>query len=69
MRTLRRIILPLSIVLLVAGAIFANERERKLAEDRKVAVENGWIYDDLKAGYAEAKETGKPMLVVVRCPP
>ena len=23
-----------------------------------------WIYDDLDAGFAEAKKTGKPMLVV-----
>lgn len=69
MNSLGRAVLPICLVLLVAGAILANERERKLAADRKVAVENGWIYDDLKAGYAKAKETGKPMLVVVRCPP
>ena len=25
-----------------------------------------WIYDDLEAGCAEAKKTGKPMLVVFR---
>ncbi len=69
MRVVVRVVMPLCLVLVVAGAILANERERKLAEDRKVAVENGWIYDDLKAGYARAKETGKPMFVVVRCPP
>ena len=69
MRIPRRTILPICLVLVIAGALLANERERKLAEDRKVAVENGWIYDDLKAAYAKARETGKPMLVVVRCPP
>ena len=25
-----------------------------------------WIYDDLNAGFAEARKTGKPMLVVFR---
>jgi hypothetical protein len=25
-----------------------------------------WIYDDLNAGFAEAKKSGKPMLVVFR---
>lgn len=29
----------------------------------------GWIYDDLGAGYARARETGKPLLVVLRCVP
>ena len=30
------------------------------------AVKGDWIYDDLPAGYAEAKKSGKPMLVVFR---
>ncbi len=28
-----------------------------------------WIYDDVDAGYAEAKKTGKPLLVSFRCVP
>ena len=28
-----------------------------------------WIYDDLDAGYAEAKKSGKPLMVVIRCVP
>lgn len=28
-----------------------------------------WIYDDLDAGLAEAKKSGKPMMVVLRCVP
>jgi hypothetical protein len=32
-------------------------------------VQGDWIYDDLPAGFAEAKKTGKPMLVVFRCVP
>ena len=26
----------------------------------------GWIYEDIEAGYAKAKETGKPLLVAFR---
>ena len=29
-------------------------------------VHNSWIYNDLAAGVAEAKKTGKPLLVVFR---
>ena len=35
-------------------------------EKDDVALEGAWLYDDLDAGYAEAKRTGKPMLVVFR---
>ena len=28
-----------------------------------------WIYDDIDAGFAAAKKSGKPMLVVFRCVP
>ena len=28
-----------------------------------------WIYDDVDAGFAEAKKTGKPLMVVLRCVP
>ena len=30
------------------------------------AVKGDWIYDDINAGYAAAKKSGKPMLVVFR---
>jgi len=28
-----------------------------------------WVYDDLPAGYAEAKRSGKPLMIVIRCVP
>lgn len=37
--------------------------------DRQQATEYGWIYDDFASGVTAAQETGKPMLVVLRCPP
>ena len=35
----------------------------------RLAAANGWIYGDLGAGMAEAKQTGRPLMVVLRCPP
>ncbi len=32
-------------------------------------VQGAWIYNDLDAGFAEARRTGKPLLVVLRCVP
>lgn len=48
----------------------AQERERKVRSDRQaVEAEGFWIYNDLPAGFAKAKQTGKPLLVVIRCIP
>lgn len=47
-----------------------KSREQKVREDReKVEAEGFWIYNDLAKGFEEAKRTGKPMLVVLRCIP
>ena len=37
--------------------------------DRTVAEAHDWIYRDLALGVSEAKQTGKPLMVVVRCVP
>ena len=53
-----------------AAATFAQERENKVRNDRKVVEEEGyWIYNDLPKGIEEAKKTGKPLLVAIRCIP
>jgi serine protease Do len=45
-------------------------REQKVREDRKkVEAEGFWIYNDLPNAFAEAKKSGKPLLVVLRCIP
>lgn len=45
-------------------------REQKVRNDRqKVEAEGFWIYNDLDKGFAEARRTGKPLLVVLRCIP
>lgn len=45
-------------------------REQKVRDDRaKVESAGYWIYNDLAKGFAEAKSTGKPMIVILRCIP
>ncbi len=36
---------------------------------RNDQVADFWIYGDLQAGFARARETGKPLLVTYRCVP
>lgn len=58
--------------LLVPSLAFAQKptREQKVLDDRKkVEAEGFWIYNDLAKGRAEAKKTGKPIVVVLRCLP
>ncbi len=45
----------------------AQDDLRKNLKDTNVA--DHWIYDDIAAGFAEAKATGKPLLVTFRCVP
>src|SRR5687767_5252570 len=56
--------------LLIAGAVAAQTREEKVRGDKaKVEASGFWIYNDLPKAFAEAKETGKPLVVVLRCIP
>ena len=50
--------------LLVAGE---DPALRDVLKDQKYA--NGWIYEDINAGYAEATKSGKPLLVCFCCVP
>jgi hypothetical protein len=56
--------------LILASCVLAQTREEKVRNDRrKIEAEGFWIYNDLAKGFAKARETGKPMLVVLRCLP
>jgi hypothetical protein len=45
-------------------------REDKVRGDKaKVEADGFWIYNDLNRGLAEAKKTGQPLVVVLRCIP
>jgi hypothetical protein len=52
--------------LLVAATVAAQGPSplQKLIKDEEV--HRAWVYNDLGAGFAEAKKTGKPLLVVFR---
>jgi hypothetical protein len=53
-----------------AGAEAVKDREGAVRKD-KATMENDarWIYNDVQRGFDEAKRTGKPLLVVLRCIP
>ncbi len=71
MKTLRWI-LPVAVMLgvSVVQAAAVKDREGAVRGD-KAAMEHDarWIYNDVERGFAEAKKTGKPLLVVLRCVP
>jgi hypothetical protein len=66
----RTVLLCLAVGLAVTGGVSAQSREQKVRDDRKkVEAEGFWIYNDLAKGLAEARRTGKPLLVTLRCVP
>src|SRR5690606_4165310 len=66
----RSVIFSLAVVLTPGTLASGQTREQKVRADRqKVEAEGFWIYNDLPRGLAEARRTGKPLLVVLRCIP
>src|SRR6266496_6642261 len=56
----------------VSSSLAADVKTRDAAvrNDRAVVGSGSrWIYNDFQRGFAEAKRTGKPLLVVLRCVP
>jgi serine protease Do len=74
-----RAVLPAAFVaiasMLLLGSLPLNaeavkDREGAVRGDRaKMEHSDRWIYQDLERGFAEAKKSGKPLLVVLRCVP
>lgn len=47
-----------------------KDREGAVRQDRsKMENDSSWIYNDWRRGFEEAKRTGKPLMVVLRCVP
>lgn len=66
----RKIIAVLSVVLLWPELVSGQTREEKVRADKsKFETSTDWIYNDVEQGFAEAKRTGKPLLVTLRCIP
>ncbi len=57
-------IAALAVAALAAFQQGPKEQLRGVLKDTEVR--GAWIYDDLDAGFAEAKKSGKPLLVVFR---
>lgn len=67
---MRRIFLALSYVLCLVSLLNAQDRKTKVLNDRDTFADNEvWLYNDVEDGFAEAKKSGKPLLVVFRCVP
>src|SRR5438105_9684551 len=63
---------PLIITGLAASLLAETVKDREAAVrgDKAVMEKDArWIYNDFQKGFAEAKRTGKPLLVVLRCVP
>ena len=57
-------------LLLWCGAALIADEDKKLRKFLKDdGFTDGWIYEDIEAGYQQALKTGKPLLVSFRCVP
>lgn len=54
---------------LTATAVAQTREEQVRGDKQKVEAAGFWIYNDLPKAFAEAKRTGKPIIVVLRCIP
>jgi serine protease Do len=65
-----RQLVTLAALLLFCPVLLAQTREQKVRNDRdKVTAEGFWIYNDLPKAFEQAKQTGRPILAVLRCIP
>jgi hypothetical protein len=64
------LVASLLVIVLTASVATAQDREQKVLNDRrKVEADGFWIYNDLAKGLAEARRTGRPLVVTLRCIP
>jgi serine protease Do len=58
------------LIALAMPATAQNPREKKVRGDKqKVEADGYWIYNDLPKAFTEAKQSDRPMVVVLRCIP
>ncbi|WP_233903084.1 Trx7/PDZ domain-containing (seleno)protein [Stieleria maiorica] len=70
MRILSSLTLAPTLVLALATTLPAQTREEIVRSDKeKVQREGFWMYNDIPGAFEEAKRTGKPIVVVLRCLP
>jgi serine protease Do len=67
---MRVLLASVFIGMFATGLLHAQDRETKVRNDRKNVEGDGyWIYNDLPKGFSEAKKSGKPLLLIIRCVP
>lgn len=66
---LRQIVYLAVLCATFATATAQTREEKVLADRKKVEAEGFWIYGDWAKGLTEAKQSNKPLLVVLRCIP
>jgi hypothetical protein len=57
--------MKLTLACLLLAAV-PQDKDALKASLKEVDIPASWIYDDIDAGFAEAKKTGKPLLVAFR---
>lgn len=62
-----RLLAALAVLVSVSQLLAKDPALKDVLSDDLVS--DAWIYDDLEKGYAEAKKTGKPLLVAFSCVP
>src|SRR5262245_26303805 len=64
------VLVTILLLFMVSTRLGAEDREKLVRKDLENFLAKGqWIYNDLQRGFEEARRTGKPLLVVVRCIP
>ncbi len=67
---LRRVSLVLTIAFVTMSVAHAQDRDTKVRNDRDQLKDSDvWVYNDFDRGVTEAKKSGKPLMVVLRCIP
>ncbi|MSR66435.1 MAG: hypothetical protein EXS24_03565, partial [Pedosphaera sp.] len=66
--TFRAMALSLIAIVSITSAETVKDREGAVRKDKATMQDDAlWLYNDYEKGFAEAKRTGKPLLVVLRC--
>src|SRR5690606_16816408 len=66
---MRRGFLLFAVVFCTTSAFAAEPALRDKLQDQHAVGAEGWNYNDIARGIAEAKRTGKPLFVTFRCVP
>ena len=64
-----RMILSAGLILNLATTVVADKKLRSVLEDKHASGTDTWIYNDIAAGFEQAKATGKPLFITFRCVP